>query len=240
MPKVSIIVPVFNSKKYLAKCLDSLVGQTLKDLEIICVNDASTDGSLDILKFYAQNDNRIKIIDLMKNRGAGAARNMGIKVAEGEYIGFVDSDDYVDLDFYEKLYEKAIKCDADAAKGKLWLYDLEKQKKYLEDWIDINEKVKRNKAYFYFTFVSAIYKRSFVNSHKIRFLEGLVHFEDPFFTIKGSLLYKSFCLDDTACYYYTNNSKSSSRNITQQHIKDLQSGAKEVLTLINKIGRAHV
>ena len=95
-PKVSVIVPVYNTKKYLPKCLDSLIAQTLKDIEIICINDASTDGSLKILQEYALRDNRIKIIDFKQNKGAGAARNTGIDTATGEYIGFVESDDFVD------------------------------------------------------------------------------------------------------------------------------------------------
>lgn len=114
MPKVSIIVPVYNVEKYLEKCLDSLINQTLKDIEIICVNDGSKDNSLNILEEYSKNDNRIIIIN-QYNAGVSVARNSGIDIAKGEYIGFVDSDDWVDLDFYEKLYNSAIKNDADIA-----------------------------------------------------------------------------------------------------------------------------
>ena len=102
--KVSVIVPVYNCEKYLKKCLDSLVNQTLKDIEIICVNDGSTDNSGRILEEYT--DSRIKIIT-KENGGLSSARNAGIAVAKGEYLGFVDSDDWVDLDFYEKLYNTA-------------------------------------------------------------------------------------------------------------------------------------
>ena len=108
MPKVSVIIPVFNTEKYLRKCLNSVCNQTLKDIEIICVNDSSTDDSLEILKEYAAKDERIKLINFIENKGAAAARNAGIDIARGEYIGFVDCDDYIDLDFYEKLYSKAI------------------------------------------------------------------------------------------------------------------------------------
>ena len=112
MPKVSIIVPVYNTSEYLEKCLNSLIKQTLTDIEIICVNDGSTDKSLEILENYARNDQRIKIVT-QENSGLSATRNNGIKIAQGEYIGFVDSDDYVDLDFYEKLYNTAIKYNSD-------------------------------------------------------------------------------------------------------------------------------
>ena len=114
MVKVSIIVPVYNVDKYLEKCLDSLINQTLKDIEIICVDDGSTDNSLEILEKYSQKDNRIIIIN-QDNAGVSVARNSGMKIAKGQYIGFVDSDDWVDLDFYEKLYNSAIKNDADIA-----------------------------------------------------------------------------------------------------------------------------
>ena len=98
MNKVSIIVPVYNIEKYLAKCLDSLINQTLEDIEIICVNDGSTDNSAEILNEYAQKDCRIKIIN-QDNAGLSAARNTGINAANGEYIGYVDSDDWIDLNF---------------------------------------------------------------------------------------------------------------------------------------------
>ncbi len=92
MPKVSIIVPVYNVEKYLSTCLDSLINQTLKDIEIICINDGSTDNSLNILNEYAQKDTRIIVIN-KENSGPGSCRNLGIEKATGEYIQFVDSDD---------------------------------------------------------------------------------------------------------------------------------------------------
>ena len=116
MIKVSIVVPVYNVEEYLRDCLDSLVGQTLKDIEIICVNDGSKDNSLDILKKYAKKDSRIRIID-KRNEGQSIARNIALKAVRGEYIGFVDSDDWVDLNFFEKLYNEAVKNDCDIAAG---------------------------------------------------------------------------------------------------------------------------
>lgn len=116
MYKVSIVIPVYNTEKYLPACLDSMIKQTLKDIEIICVNDGSKDNSLSILKAYEIKDPRIKIIN-QENQGLSAARNAGINAATGEYIGLVDSDDWVDLDFYEKLYNAAKKYDSDVAAG---------------------------------------------------------------------------------------------------------------------------
>lgn len=112
MPKISVIVPVYNTEAYLDKCLTSLINQTLSDIEIICINDGSTDNSLNILEKYAKEDSRIKIIT-QENSGQSIARNNGIKNATSEYIGFIDSDDYIDLEFYEKLYNAAKNNDAD-------------------------------------------------------------------------------------------------------------------------------
>ena len=110
--KVSIIVPVYNSEKYLKDCLDSLVNQTLKDIEIIVIDDASSDNSLEILKDYeSKYPNKIRVYANTKNLGQGATRNKGIKLATGEYIGFLDSDDYVNFNMYAKMYEMAKKND---------------------------------------------------------------------------------------------------------------------------------
>jgi len=102
--KVSIIIPVYNAEQYLRECLDSAVNQTLQEIEIICVNDGSTDNSLEILKEYAERDSRVKVID-KDNAGYGHTMNLGMDMACGEYIGIIESDDFVDLYMYEELYE---------------------------------------------------------------------------------------------------------------------------------------
>ena len=112
MIKVSVILPIYNVSKYLPKCLDSLLNQTLKEIEIICVNDSSPDNSLDVLEKYALNDQRVKIIN-QPNSGPGIARNNGIAEAKGKYIGFVDPDDWVDLDMFEKMYNAVEESQAD-------------------------------------------------------------------------------------------------------------------------------
>lgn len=107
-PKISVIVPVYNTQEYIYECINSLLCQTLEDIEIILVNDGSTDSSPSILDNFAKKDSRIKVIH-QKNKKQGGARNSGIKIANGEYIAFVDSDDWVDKYFLEKMYKKAIK-----------------------------------------------------------------------------------------------------------------------------------
>lgn len=106
---LSIIVPVYNVEKFIDKCLYSLVNQTLQDIEIIIVNDGSTDNSQNIIDEYVKNYSN-KLVSLNKeNGGLSDARNFGLKHASGEYVGFVDSDDFIDFDMYEKLYDYAIK-----------------------------------------------------------------------------------------------------------------------------------
>ena len=112
MTKVSVILPIYNVAKYLPKCLDSILGQTLKDIEVICVNDESPDNSLEVLRQYAGLDARIKIIN-QQNSGPGMARNNGIKQAKGEYVAFVDPDDWIDEDMLDEMYGAAKKEKAD-------------------------------------------------------------------------------------------------------------------------------
>jgi len=112
--KVSLIIPVYNVEKYLKKCLDSATEQTLGEIEIIIVNDGSTDNSLSIICEYEVRDNRIKVIN-QKNSGVSAARNAGLSVASGEFIAFLDSDDWIDVSFLEKMYLAAKEQNADIA-----------------------------------------------------------------------------------------------------------------------------
>lgn len=110
-PKVSVILPVYNVEKYLRQCLDSIVGQTLKDIEIICVDDGSTDSSFEILQEYAQKDKRV-IAVRQQNGGAGAARNNGLRMAKGECLSFLDSDDFFEPDMLEQAYNQLKADDA--------------------------------------------------------------------------------------------------------------------------------
>lgn len=145
IPKVSVIVPIYNVEKYLAKCLNSLINQTLKEIEIICVNDGSTDNSLKILENFEKNDSRIKVVS-QQNMGLSGARNTGLNIATGEYIGFVDSDDWVDLEFFEKLYNVAkensadISCAGFKRRGK-FLSTTRISYKKVKVYEDINDKI---------------------------------------------------------------------------------------------------
>lgn len=120
LPLISIIVPVYNVKDYLEKCLKSICGQTYQNLEIIVVDDGSTDGSGELCDVFAQSDSRIKVVH-QSNGGVSAARNKAISVAQGEYLGFVDSDDWIDNDMYEFLYQLMIQNEADVAISSLYI-----------------------------------------------------------------------------------------------------------------------
>ena len=111
-PEISVVVPVYNVEKYLKQCLDSILVQTFSNIEIICVNDGSTDNSRKILEEYKKRDFRIKIVD-KKNGGLSSARNAGMKVATGEFYSFIDSDDWIDKTMLEKLYENITALNTD-------------------------------------------------------------------------------------------------------------------------------
>lgn len=184
-PLVSIIIPVYNTEKYLNRCLDSIINQTLQDIEIICINDGSTDKSLQILNKYKEKDNRIQILSI-KNHGAAYARNLGIKKATGEFIGFCDSDDYVDLGYYETLYNHAKKQNADVVRG---IRVLDERNAHAE-----NE---------YGCIIPAIVKREFVLEKNITFPTNKKKGEDSIF--KWTLFKntkKVFGCPDEGIYYH--------------------------------------
>ena len=122
MPSVSVIIPVYNSQNYLCETMDCIVGQSLKNIEIICVNDGSSDSSLEILEEYKKKDDRIIIIS-QPNMGAGPARNAGMQIAKGEFLSFLDADDHFELDMLEIAYKNCILSDADIAVFKCDLFD---------------------------------------------------------------------------------------------------------------------
>lgn len=190
MTKLSIIVPVYNVEKYLPKCLESLIKQTLNDIEIICVNDGSMDNSLAILKEFASKDSRIRIID-NQHQGVAKTRNTGIEQSTGEYIGFVDSDDYIDIDFFEKLYNSATKSNSDIAiasilkhKNFFNIYNAKYTKE--ETAITIQDKIKlcEDKKHFFFYAWNKIYHSGFIKENNIKFSEGQIY-EDVMFAIKA-------------------------------------------------------
>jgi glycosyltransferase involved in cell wall biosynthesis len=192
IPKVSVVVPIYNVEKYLRQCLDSIVGQTLHDIEIILVNDGSTDSSPEIIQEYAEKDKRIIVVN-QENGGLGKAYNVGIDAATSEYIGFVESDDFIEPDMYETLWQIAKTHNVDVAKSLFWIYNAETLQ---DDEIisgynepDMEQVINPRKCPQIFSFGasvwSAIYKRNFLNNKKIRFLESPgASYQDTSFAFK--------------------------------------------------------
>ncbi|MBP5707998.1 MAG: glycosyltransferase [Alphaproteobacteria bacterium] len=199
MSKISVIVPCYNVESYIERCLQSLVNQTLQDIEIVCIDDKSTDNTLSIIKDFAKQDKRIRIVEHKKNSGAAVARNSGLDVATGEYIGFVDPDDYVDTDFYEKLYDCATKTSSPIAKANVTCID-SKTGITGEHWL--NKYVKRDVLYFITTFWSAIYKRDFLIQNNIRFPDEIPVSQDAVFLTLVTLHAPSISVIDDTYYHY--------------------------------------
>ena len=182
MAKVSIIIPIYNVEKYLRECLESVINQTLKDVEIICVDDGSPDNCPQICDEYASKDNRIKVIH-KENGGYGSAMNVGLDNATGEYIGIVEPDDYIESNMYEDLYKIAQKFDSDIVKSAYWeIFEDEENNKiraysYWAHEIKMPEKSFKiqdcpNFFYHHPSIWSCIYKRNFINAHNIKFVEA--------------------------------------------------------------------
>ena len=190
---ISVIVPIYNVGKFLPKCIESLIHQTYKNIEIILVNDGSSDDSLAICKKYQKIDDRIIVID-KKNAGVSSARNRGLDIAKGKYIGFVDPDDYIDVNMYSEMIESMNKYDSEIVVcGYDYLNeDYTIQRKYNEKNIEILNK----KQYFSMQFdmpptvrhgvYNKLYKKNLLKD--LRFKENLHSSEDVFFNTKYMLL----------------------------------------------------
>lgn len=219
-PKISVVVPVYNAEEHIKESLDSIVNQTLKEIEIICVDDGSTDNSLQILKQYAAKDNRITVLS-QPNYRSGAARNAGITVAKGKYITFLDSDDFFKPDMLEKSYKKAWLTKSDITVWRAKEYnDVTKQSKEL-DWAVCPERFKyRDKAnsvddfgehlFQALSFVTwnKIISSQLVNRLNIRF-GGTLNTTDLSFIYSALVSAKKISLvDEPLVSYRVNNPKS--------------------------------
>lgn len=186
---VSVIVPVFNKEKYLEECLDSLINQTLEKIEVICVDDGSTDNSLKILEEYEEKDSRIKVFT-QENNGPGNARNNALKHASGDYIAFVDADDWIELDALRILYENALENESELVLFNAIEYlpnnQFRKRIYYPTDidgtfnFLDNNDIVMNN----FLIACTKFHKLSFINENQLSFSENAL-FEDVYFHIKS-------------------------------------------------------
>ena len=197
--KVSILVPCYNSEKYIDKCINSILHQTLDDVEIICINDGSTDNTLKVLQNFEKNNPKIRVVD-KKNSGYGASLNLGFSISKGEYIGIVESDDFIENTMYELLYDNAKKYDLDISRCCFnYYYSDECIKEEHFDFIEKNKVFRPvDNLSIFFQMPSlwcSIYKKNFLEKNNIKFLETPgASYQDLSFCFKVYfwLLYFSF------------------------------------------------
>ena len=243
MPKVSVILPVYNVEKYIREALDSVVNQTLRDIEIICVDDCSTDNSYEILQEYAQKDSRFIVLKQEVNQGPGVARNRGLDVATGDYIMFLDPDDWYELDACESAYNQIVKNNSDFAifghnnyfeTTKEWQQDIRSMLKPFEDLDNNYSQIKDLKHDFikstYATML--IYNKSFLNANNIRFPKLKV-FEDQAFYMHVMICAETLSIIDKPLYNYRINEGSSTYAYSNPHENLLQARLK-ILDLLNQ------
>lgn len=221
---VSVIIPVHNGEKYLTQCLDAVIGQTLNSLEIICVNDGSTDSSVQILNDYANRDSRIRIIS-QEASNAGHARNTGLTVATGEYLSFLDADDWFELDMLESMANLAQKTDSDIVFCKAATYDqktgMQSAKSFsLKERLVPKEKVfsGRDIAEDLFQFCRTaawdkLYKASFINSMNLRFQEQ-PRMNDCFFSTIANIRAKRMAVCNKFFVHYRINTGTSITSVS--------------------------
>ena len=203
MDKISVIIPVYNVEKFLARCLDSVINQTYKNLEIICVNDCSPDDSAKILEDYAKKDKRIRIITFEQNRGQSCARNQGLKVSNGEYIYFLDSDDWISTDFIENIYGIAKNKNLEA----VCTTDIVDVKEDLsEKKLIQREETERFVPYYKSCLMPWCWllKKTFLEHFKIIFPEGLKYEDTYFFNVVIRTLENVYITGSSTYYHFEN------------------------------------
>ena len=212
MPKISVIVPVYNVEQYLPKCLDSIINQTFKDIEIICINDGSTDNSGKVLEEYAQKDDRIKVLN-QDNKGLSAARNNGISQAKGEYISFVDSDDFIHPKFLETLYFAITQNYSDIAGCNFQKIHkkeiLSFKNRKIQTFIPALDVLLNKKNFIHFNVWNKLYKKEAIRN--IQFIENL-YFEDWVFNLCVFAQNSTFAWINEKLYGYRMSNQSIMRS----------------------------
>lgn len=234
---VSVVIPVYNAEKYLFDCLNSLINQSFRDLEIICVDDCSTDNSLNILDYFSNKDNRIKVLYNSYKMGPGASRNKGIEIASGEYIQFLDSDDWLDEECIQKLYVQAKNNNLDVLMFKLINYVQDDDIFYKDDYYSMTcaeryfdkcFNYETLPAYLVFKIPNSpcnkLFKTSLIKDNDVKFPEGLIHEDNPFF-FEVFFLAKKIMISDN--YFY--NRRIRSKSITQKRDTSIE----DIIPIVN-------
>ena len=224
--KFSIIIPVYNVEKFLRESLDSIVAQTFKDFEVICVNDGSTDNSLEILNEYANKDSRIKVIS-QENQGQGVARNNAIDIAQGKYLLFVDPDDFIESNTLEVLYNKFHETDVDIIQFDYATHKrVETFKKRLKKYFNYSIKnnqifnwheiKKKNLEKMFLVIWDKAYKTSFIKEHNIKFAPNKIG-EDQLFSISSIFSTNKILYVDIPFYHYRMRFGSSLNKVSDEN-----------------------
>lgn len=223
---VSVIIPIYNVEQYLEKCLDSVINQTYKDLEIICVNDCSPDNSAQILLEYAQRDTRIKIVNREKNGGVSAARNTGLDEAKGEYVYFIDSDDWIDLDYIEKMVSAITFSKTDVVVNTNVIQEFENKpsKKLVFGDLEIEENafVDADNAINNIMWASwaQLWDRKFLVKNGLGFLEGHIYEDMHFSPVAYSYMDKIYAIAASAYHYRIRENSLCRQNEDDYSVKE--------------------
>ncbi len=210
--EVSFIIPIFNKVKYLGHCLESVFNQTLGAMEVICINDASSDGSDDILEDFRNSEPRLRIIENSKNFGAAYSRNKGIMAAKGKFLRFVDADDLLPLESTKLMYETAMENDVDLVRGSLGIFDDDKPKDF-QDIISVPERMRtefsREKCLWIpWWHTSYLISAELVRRNKLKY-PRLTRGEDPVFMTAVLLKARYISLVEDVVYLYRKYPKTS-------------------------------
>lgn len=237
MPKVSVIVPVYNTSKYLRRCMDALVAQTLDDIEIIVINDGSTDDSPAIIEEYASKYPNVVALN-KPNGGQATARNMGIRESKGEYIGFADSDDYVDTDMFEQMYNLAKKNNSDMVEC-YYHYLQEKNGKTVE--LQTRGRIreyKDQKDMLIDPQVSPwnkLYRRDVLMHEDVNFPEGLIYEDTAFYIKTIPYVERASYLEKPFVHYFLRGNSTMNANKSRK-VADIFSVLKNILDFYNEHG----
>ena len=217
IPKVSVIFPIYNNEKYIEKCIRSVMNQTLKEIELILIDDGSTDTAPQIMDTLAKEDSRIKVVH-KANEGVAVGENYGLDLATGEYVGFVEADDAVAPDMYEQLYDRAIKTGADVTKGGFYYVEKDNTHEFTafyqlaEDGEVFLAKNKPNIFMYHASMWAAIYKRSFIEEYHLRNIETpSASYTDFTWSVMCYAHAKAITIVHKPFYYYTYDNPASSR-----------------------------
>jgi len=232
MEKVSIVIPIYNASKYMDICLDSVLNQSYKNIEVIAVNDKSTDNSLQILKSYKTKFNNLKIVDLKENKGVSHARNMGIDSSKGDYIFFIDSDDFIDKSSIQNLISTAHKYSADVVDMErlIWYKRKDKiltfmERKPLKNDLILGDIYHNNLAITLPRYVTGkLYKKSVIGD--IRFDENIRCYEDGLFNQSINANFKNYVYAKGLIYHYLQRPSSLINTISTNHLDYIYVGTK--------------